>query len=128
MNKNNLMHNMFKQMKEGYKTKNDNLFEHAIRCWMDADPEDPFKEGTEASEYFSQIKRHYNVWRMRSADYRVNWKRMIESARKLCTLNPRQPYKFDKKAEEEDLLEKQRTTGRRTKETSRRNRKSETRY
>jgi len=108
MNKTNLMYKMFKQMKEGYKSKQDGLFEHAVRCWMDVDPEDPFEEGTEASEYFSQMKIHYNVWKMKSSDYRVNWRRMLESARKLCALNPRQPYKFDKKAEEEDMLEEQR--------------------
>ena len=106
MSKNNIMFKMFREMKEGYKTKQDALFSHGARCWMEEDPEDPFQEGTEASEMFLQMKMNFSVWKMRGADYKVHWRRMLESARKLCALNPRQPYKFDKKAEEEELAAK----------------------
>lgn len=104
MSDNNTMYRMFRQMIQGYKLgkEGDNLFTHAVHCWMDLNPENPFVKESEAYDYFFRMKNYYNVWKLHSADYRINEKRMLAEARKLCELKPKNPYKFDKKADEQE--------------------------
>lgn len=104
MSDNNTMYRMFRQMIQGYKLgkEGDNLFTHAVHCWMDLNPENPFVKESEAYDYFFRMKNYYNVWKLHSADYRINEKRMLAEAKKLCELKPKNPYKFDKKADEQE--------------------------
>ena len=48
------------------------------------------------------MKKGYSLWKMGSADRKINRRRMLEAANKLCECNPKRPYKFDKKAEEDE--------------------------
>ena len=97
---NNEMYRLYNEMVKGYKENQDGLFEHAVRCWMDMNPENPFAEDDPAYEEFFLMKKGYTVWKMGNADRKINRRRMLEHARNLCALNPKRPYKFDKKEEE----------------------------
>ena len=108
MNKNNQCYKMFKLMKEGYANNDLNQVEHGARCWLDLEPNNPFEFNSPEFEAFFQMQKCYMIWRRGDIDRKINRRRMIVWAQELCKLNPRQPYKFDKKAEEEDLrLEKE---------------------
>lgn len=104
MSANNLMYQMYKQMVQGYKLGKDGegLFEHAVRCWMDTNPENPFPEESEAFEHFFRMKNYYNVWRLGGADKKISMRRMFNAAKDLCATKTKNPYKFDKKAAEEE--------------------------
>lgn len=106
MSVNNEMYKMYNEMVKGYKENQDGLFEHGARCWMDLKPENPFAPEDPAYEYFFLMQKGYNLWTMGLADRKINRRRMLENARKLCELNPKRPYKFDKKAEELELAAK----------------------
>lgn len=96
-------------MKEGYANNNPDQLEHGARCWLDLNPTNPFPEESPEMEAFFQMQKCYSIWKRGDIDRKINRRRMIMWAEKLCELNPRQPYKFDKKAEEEErLLEAQR--------------------
>lgn len=97
---NNEMYRLYNEMVKGYKENQDGLFEHAVRCWLDLDPVNPFPEEDPAYEEFFLMKKGYTIWKMGNADRKINRRRMLEHARKLCELNPKRPYKFDKKEEE----------------------------
>lgn len=105
MGKNNQMYKMYTEMVKGYKADNDGMFEHGVRCWMDLDPENPFDPEDPAFEEFFLMRKGYNLWRMGAADRKINRRRMLEHAYKLCELNPKRPYRYDKKEEEADQLE-----------------------
>lgn len=98
----NELYRMYDEMIQGYKMKNEGMFEHGVVCWMDLNPENPFPEDSEAFELFFQTQLYYKCWRLGSADYKSKRKRMMETAKKLCALYPKRPYKFDKKADAED--------------------------
>ena len=102
MNANNQMYRMFKIMKQGYAEGDVNAVEQGARCWLDLAPENPFPEDTPAYEAFFQMQKCYSIWRRGDIDRKINRRRMIMWANKLCESNPKQPYKFDKKAEEEE--------------------------
>ena len=106
MNVNNQMYKMFEEMIKGYKENESGLFEHGARCWMELDPENPFQEDDPAYEEFFQMRKGYSLWKMGGADRKINRRRMLSAAERLCETNPAQPYKFDKKAEERELAEK----------------------
>lgn len=103
---NNTMYRMFRQMMQGYKLEKEgeNLFVHAVHCWMDLNPDNPFPEDTEAFDCFFRMKNYYSVWKLHSADYRVNERRLIAAAKDLCATKPKNPYKYDKKEAEEDKI------------------------
>ena len=103
MSDNNTMYRMFRQMIQGYKLgkEGENLFVHAVHCWMDLNPDNPFAEDSAAYDYFFRMKNYYNVWKMRSADQRISERRMINEAKELCATKPKNPYKYDKKAADE---------------------------
>ena len=104
MSDNNTMYRMFRQMIQGYKLgkEGENLFVHAVHCWMDLNPENPFAEDSEAFDHFFRMKNYYNVWKLRSADQKISERRMINAARDLCATKPKNPYKFDKKEAEDE--------------------------
>ena len=102
MNLNNQMYKMYNEMVKGYKENNDGLFEHGVRCWLDLKPENPFAPEEPAYEEFFLMQKGYNLWKMGAADRKINRRRMLEHAVNLCALNPKRPYRFDKKAEEEE--------------------------
>lgn len=102
MSLNNQMYKMYNEMVKGYKEDNDGLFEHGVRCWMDLNPENPFPSEDPAYEEFFLMQKGYTLWKMGSADRKINRRRMLEAAKRLCELNPKRPYRFDKKAEEEE--------------------------
>ena len=102
MSDNNTMYRMYRQMIQGYKLGNDGtgLFEHAVHCWLALNPENPFQESTDAYEHFFRMKNYYNVWQLHSADQKISQKRMLNAARDLCATKTKNPYKFDKQAED----------------------------
>lgn len=106
MSDNNTMYRMFRQMIQGYKLgkEGENLFVHAVHCWMDLNPDNPFAEDSAAYDYFFRMKNYYNVWKMRSADQRISERRMINEAKELCATKPKNPYKYDKKAADEEKV------------------------
>ena len=95
----NELYRAWNDMVQGYKTGSDNMLEFGVKSWMDLNPENPFESGTAESNQFVRIRNHYTVWRMNGADAKVNRKRMIESARVLCSMYPKRPYKFDRTAD-----------------------------
>ena len=119
MSDNNTMYRMFRQMMQGYKLgkEGQNLFVHGVKCWMDLNPDNPFPQDSEAYDFFFRMKNYYNVWKMRGADQRINERRMIEEAQKLCETKPKNPYKFDKAAAEKEKAELREATMRRHEET-----------
>ena len=106
MSDNNMMYRMFRQMMQGYRLgkEGENLFAHAVHCWMDLNPDNPFQEESAAYDHFFRMKNYYNVWKMRSADQRISERRMVNEARELCATKPKNPYKFDKKAADEEKV------------------------
>ena len=102
----NELYRAYDEMLQGFKAKNDTQLEHGVRCWMDLKPENPFPEDIPAYDLFFKIKRHYTVWRMGGADYKVNRTRMVKAAKDLCATYPKRPYKFDRKADSEDKAAK----------------------
>ena len=106
MSVNNEMYKMYNEMVKGHKENRNELFEHGVRCWMDLKPENPFSPEEPAYEYFFLTQKGYNLWKMGLADRKINRRRMLENAHKLCECNPKKPYRFDKKAEEAELAAK----------------------
>jgi len=106
MSINNQMYKFYNEMVKGYKENQDGLFEHGVRCWLELKPENPFPFEDPAYEEFFQMQRGYSLWQMGGADRKINRRRMLEAARRLCALNPKKPYKFDRKAEEEEKAAK----------------------
>ena len=102
MNLNNQMYMLFKNMKQGYAEGNNDVVEQCARCWAQIAPENPFPEETPEHEEFFQIKRSYTIWSRGDIDAKINRRRMIQHAKALCALNPKQPYTYDKKAEQEE--------------------------
>ena len=102
MAKNNLMYKFYSEMTKGYREKNSGLFENGIRCWMMTQPENPFPKGSEEAECFFEMEMAYTIWSRGGADMRINWRRMLDAARRLCEINPKRPYKFDKVEDTED--------------------------
>lgn len=103
MSDNNEMYQMYKQMIQGYKLGPDgqNLFEHAVKCWLDLNPDNPFPEDSPAFEMFFRMKNYYSVWRLGSADRKISMRRMFNAAKELCAVKAKNPYKYDKKEAEE---------------------------
>ena len=110
MNTNNQMFILFKTMKEGYAEGNNDVVEQCARCWMQLATENPFTYDTPEYEEFFQMKKCYTIWSKGYVDQKINRRRMIQHAKKLCELNPKQPYVYDKKADQEEKkqLEEQR--------------------
>jgi len=103
MNVNNQKYKMFKLMKQGYAEGNKSNVEQCAHCWLQLEEVNPFEYGTLPFEEFFQMKRCYTIYSRHDIDQKINRRRMVEHAMKLCELNPKNPYTFDKKAEEEDL-------------------------
>ena len=102
MDRNNQMYKMFKEMKEGYKNQQPELIEHGARCWLDCNPDNPFPVDSPEYEAFFQMQKCYLIWIRGDVNRKINRRKMVQWAMELCKINPRQPYKFDKKAEEAD--------------------------
>ena len=105
MNKTNQMFRLFAEMKKGYRDKNEIMFQHGAQCWLDYDPENPFTPDTPEYNAFFQMKKCYTIWKRGDIDRKINRRRMFEWAEQLCKINPKQPYKFDKAADEADKKE-----------------------
>lgn len=104
MSENNVRHQMYKQMMLGYRLGPDGsgLFEHAVKCWLDTNPDNPFPEDSEAFECFFRMQRYYMVWKLDGVDKKINMRRMLKAAKELCALKVKNPYKFDKQAAQEE--------------------------
>lgn len=100
----NKKYQLYRQMMQGYRLGPDGtaLFEHAVKCWLDMNPDNPFSEGSEAFEHFFRIKNYYNVWKLGGPDKKINMRRMFAAAKDLCATKSKNPYKYDKKAAEEE--------------------------
>lgn len=107
MNLNNQMYMLFKNMKQGYAEGNSDIVEQCARCWMQIAPENPFPEETPEHEEFFQIKRSYTIWSRGDIDAKINRRRMVQHAKALCALNVKNPYTYDKKAEQEEQKAKE---------------------
>ena len=103
MNRNNAMYKLFKGMKEGYAEGNMEAVEQCARCWLQYNPENPFNADTPEYEAFFQMKKSYEIWTRGDIDRKLNFRKMRKFAIELASLNPHQPYKFDKAAEEEEI-------------------------
>ena len=107
MSVNNDMFIYFKTMKQGYAENNNDVVEQCARCWMQLAEENPFKYDTPEYEEFFQMKRAYTIWARGDVNGRINRRNMVKHAKALCALNPKQPYIFDKKADEEEKKAKE---------------------
>ena len=103
MNLNNQMYTYFNNMMNGYANNNIDTVEQNVRCWIQIAPENPFQYDTPEYEEFFQIKRCYTIWSRGDVNGRINRRNMVKHAVALCALNPKQPYTYDRKAEQEDL-------------------------
>ena len=102
MNRNNYMYTLYKTMTQADKQDNTDAIEQCARCWMQLNPENPFTYDTPEYEEFFQIRKCYMIWARGDVDQKINRRRMIQHAKALCEINPKQPYVFDKKADEEE--------------------------
>lgn len=104
MNLNNQMYNIFRDMKKAYANGDISGVEQYARCWMQLAPENPFTYNTPEYEEFFQMQKCYTIWIRGDIDRKINRRRMVQHARQLCELNPKQPYVFDKKADQEEKV------------------------
>jgi hypothetical protein len=104
MSANNDMYQFYKEMILGNKIGKDGngLFEHAVCSWLSMRPENPFPEGTDAYEHFFRMSNYYNVWKLGGTGERFSMRRMFSAARDLCATKTKNPYKYDRKAAEEE--------------------------
>ncbi|MBP5423975.1 MAG: hypothetical protein J6Y78_16200 [Paludibacteraceae bacterium] len=102
MNLNNQLYTLFKRMKEGYAENNTDVVEQCARCLAQLAPENPFPYDTPEYEEFFQIQFCYMIWARGDVNAKINRRKMIQHAKALCALNPKQPYTYDKKADLED--------------------------
>lgn len=102
MSVNNEMYLLFNKMMEGYKNQRYDAVENAAHCWLMFNPENPFKQDTQEYEVFFQMQRCFTIWRNGDINARINRKRMVEYAKQLCSLDPAQPYKYNKSEEERE--------------------------
>ena len=107
MSVNNQMFILFKNLKEGYANDDIDAIEQNARCWMQLAPENPFKYDTPEYEEFFQMQLCYTIWARGDVNSKINRRKMIRHAKALCALNPKQPYVYDKKAEEEEKRKKE---------------------
>lgn len=105
MSRNNIMYTMFKQMKQGYANNNMDDVEQCARCWLRLDPENPFQENTPEYEAFFQMQKSYIIWMRGDIDRKLNRRKMRRYAIELCSLNPKQPYRYNKEEEQLELEE-----------------------
>jgi len=99
MSVNNQMYNHFKGMKQAYANDDISSLEQYAACWMQLATENPFKYDTPEYEEFFQMKKSYDIWHKGAIDRKINRRRMVQHAKALCELNPKQPYVYDKEAE-----------------------------
>lgn len=102
MSVNNQMYMLFKKMKDAYKNEKYDVMESSARNWLLLDPENPFAPNSPEHEAFFQMQRCFIIWRNGDINGRINKRKMVEWAKELCKIDPKQPYKFDKKAAEEE--------------------------
>lgn len=107
MSVNNQMYNLFKDMKQGYANNNNDVVEQCARCWMQLATDNPFPYDTPEYEEFFQMKRCYTIWARGDVNAKINRRKMVQHAKALCALNPKQPYVFDKIAEREEKKAKE---------------------
>lgn len=102
----NKKYQLYRQMMQGYRLGPDGtaLFEHAVKCWLDMNPDNPFPEGSDAFENFFRVKNYYNVWKLGGPDKKISMRRMLNAAKDLCALKAKNPYKYDKQAAEEEKV------------------------
>ena len=107
MSLNNQLYKIFNDLTKAYKENNYGSIEQAARCWMQLTSENPFIYDTPEYEEFFQMHRCYEIWAKGAIDQKINKRRMVQHAKALCALNPKCPYVYDKKAEEEEKRAKQ---------------------
>ena len=107
MSLNNQMYTLFKDMKQAYANNDDSTIEQCARCWIQLAEENPFPEETPEHEEFFQMKRCYIIWSKGYVNQKINKRRMVQHAKALCALNVKNPYTFDKKAEQEEQKAKE---------------------
>lgn len=109
MNKNNIMYRAFKDMMEGYKEKTEEgriKFANAVNSWMAQEPENPFEPQTPACDCFYRMQMCYTNIQRNTVGSKFSSRQILVEAEQLCELKQKNPYKFDKKADEEDKAEK----------------------
>lgn len=107
MNKNNQMYNMYKNMKQGYADSDDTVVEQCAAGWMQLAIENPFTYDTPEYNEFFLMKKGYDIWAKGAVDRKINRRRMVQHAKALCALNVKNPYIYDKKAEQEEQKAKE---------------------
>ena len=105
MGRNNSLYTLYKEMVEGFQTKENGLFEHGARCIMDLNPNNPFQENSDNAELFFQMKLSYTRWKNHGPEAKLNYRKLLDYARKLCESHPENPYVFDKEEAKRDLEE-----------------------
>lgn len=103
-------------MKQGYANNDKDRVSQAARCWLQLEPENPFNAESPEYEEFFQMQKCFTIWKRGDIDRKINGRKMIEHAWKLCELNPRQPYKFDKATEDAELKQTQEVEKKRVEE------------
>jgi hypothetical protein len=107
MSANNQMYELFNDMVKGYKEGNMDIVEQCARCWMQIAEDNPFTYDTPEYDLFFNMQKSYMIWSKGAIDQKLNRRKMIRYAKELCALNPKQPYIFDKKADQEEQKRKQ---------------------
>ena len=101
----NTMYNGYKLMMEGYKEggdQGDNKMQVGINTWLANNPDNPFTEGTPEYDAFFRMKLHYSLWQSDDPSKRVSMRRAMAAAKEMCKKYPKNPYKFDRKADNEE--------------------------
>ena len=103
MNLNNQMYNSFNAMMKGYENNDVGTVENTAIHWLSGNPENPFNPNSQEYEIFFHMQRCYNIWHRGDVNGKLNKRKMVAWALKLCELKPKQPYTYIN----EEKLEKQ---------------------
>lgn len=105
MGRNNDLYRSFKMMLDGYKTGDVDgtiKFESGVISLNSLNPENPFEKGSEEYECFFRMHLYYKNSLDNGPGSKFSRKQIFSVARKLCELKPKNPYRFDKKEDEEE--------------------------
>lgn len=102
MSKNNQLYNAFNNLIKGYAIGDEVAIEQNATNLCQLAENNPFTYDTEEYEKFYQMQRSCRLWLKNGVDHKINRRKMIGYAKELCALNPKQPYIYDKKADEEE--------------------------
>lgn len=91
---NNEGYRLYNEMINGYNMVNENKFVHGAMHFASMGLDHPF-QNTEGDTYYGMMVICYKKWIRRGVDYRVNKRRLLHAAQRLCELDLPCPFEQD---------------------------------